>query len=60
MMKKVKCPFCGRRTVRNSRALLSDKFCRNCIPQRIKASGAKEYPKDVKFIEVARGYIAIE
>lgn len=60
MNKKFKCPFCGKRTIRDSRALLEEKFCRHCIDQRIVASGGQQYSADAKLVEVTKGYFVIK
>jgi len=55
-----KCPFCGRRLKRSSRALLSNKFCRWCISDRIRASGATMYGPAIRFKETPTGYVIVE
>jgi hypothetical protein len=39
------CPFCGRPMSRSPQARLEDPFCPTCIPERIKAAGARTYIK---------------
>jgi hypothetical protein len=55
-----KCSFCGSSFLRSDRALLSEKYCPNCITERIKQSGATFFNKDnVSFKYNESGYITI-
>lgn len=59
-MKRHKCPFCGKRLIRDLRALLADKYCRNCIKDRILSSGGQQIPNNAKVKEIKPGYCVIE
>lgn len=57
---KRKCSFCGSSFLRSDRALLSERYCPNCITERIKQSGATFYNKEsVSFKYDYSGYITI-
>ncbi len=58
-MKRVKCPFCGRRFTRSHRALLENRFCSKCIPDRIRKSGATIYETIPGMVETSPGYFAV-
>jgi len=51
---KVPCAFCGKLMTKTDET----EFCASCIPERLKASGAKEY-KNPEIIDVGWGYCLI-
>lgn len=59
-MKRATCPFCGRKFVREPRALLAEKYCRNCIKERVQASGGKQVSKNAMLIQTSPGYYVLK